>query len=239
MNPSQLEHFNIPDPCPADWDKMTPTEQGRHCEHCDKEVTDLSKANFLEIQRKAREKAGDLCMVVDERRVNYTGPQRMFFRRMRRFAIAAMLVFGSSLFSFASPAQASECEAILTEFVGTDDDTKSFQGRAFKDNSDEALVFVRVIFYVDGDKVSETMTDETGAFTAELPYGEDGQELTIKFKSKDFYSKTNYTIGSDITFDQCLDLHVRPTAKKEKKVREKKTRYRNSRHRMMGAYAYH
>ncbi|NOQ75652.1 MAG: hypothetical protein GQ574_26835 [Crocinitomix sp.] len=35
------EYFAIPKPCSADWNKMTPTEQGAFCTQCNKEVIDL------------------------------------------------------------------------------------------------------------------------------------------------------------------------------------------------------
>ncbi|MFT5823647.1 MAG: hypothetical protein ACI8ZM_004909 [Crocinitomix sp.] len=38
MKPS---YFSIPKPCSADWNKMTPTEQGAFCTQCNKEVVDL------------------------------------------------------------------------------------------------------------------------------------------------------------------------------------------------------
>jgi hypothetical protein len=34
-------YFSIPKPCSADWNKMTPTEQGAFCKQCNKEVVDL------------------------------------------------------------------------------------------------------------------------------------------------------------------------------------------------------
>lgn len=34
-------YFSIPNPCSADWNKMTPTEQGAFCKQCNKEVIDL------------------------------------------------------------------------------------------------------------------------------------------------------------------------------------------------------
>lgn len=226
---------NIPDPCPADWDEMTPTEQGRHCKYCDKEVVDLSRANFLEIQRKTREKAGEICVAVDERRVNYTGPQRMFFRRLRRFAVAAMLVFGTSLFSFATPAQAENCRSILTEFVGNDNENKTLQGRAVDAKTAEVIAFVRVIFYIDGDKVGESITDEKGAFTAEIPFGDNGQKLTMKFKGKDYYAKMDFTIGEDISFERCHDIRL-TQATKEKKAKKVSRKKLKQNRRMVGVF---
>lgn len=35
--------INIPEPCHEDWNKMTPKEQGRHCDTCNKTVIDFTK----------------------------------------------------------------------------------------------------------------------------------------------------------------------------------------------------
>jgi hypothetical protein len=34
--------ISIPEPCHEDWSKMTPTEKGRHCKACSKEVIDFT-----------------------------------------------------------------------------------------------------------------------------------------------------------------------------------------------------
>ena len=36
-------HISIPEPCHEDWAKMTPTQKGRHCASCEKEVTDYTQ----------------------------------------------------------------------------------------------------------------------------------------------------------------------------------------------------
>lgn len=42
--------ISIPDPCNENWNEMTPTEKGRFCGSCQKEVTDFSKMTKIEIQ---------------------------------------------------------------------------------------------------------------------------------------------------------------------------------------------
>lgn len=44
-------HIRIPEPCHEDWQKMTPTQKGRHCASCEKEVTDFTKMSDLELGR--------------------------------------------------------------------------------------------------------------------------------------------------------------------------------------------
>ncbi|MEM7186932.1 MAG: carboxypeptidase-like regulatory domain-containing protein [Bacteroidota bacterium] len=52
--------ITIPEPCHEDWGNMTPTEQGRFCKSCTKEVIDFTKVSDQEIINKL--KSGDnLC----------------------------------------------------------------------------------------------------------------------------------------------------------------------------------
>lgn len=40
-NPPRFSDYYVPAPCSADWNAMTPAEQGRHCAQCDKVVVDF------------------------------------------------------------------------------------------------------------------------------------------------------------------------------------------------------
>jgi len=42
MPRKQILKLNIPNPCFEDWDNMTPHEQGRHCNSCNKTIIDFS-----------------------------------------------------------------------------------------------------------------------------------------------------------------------------------------------------
>ncbi len=50
--PSKMKkaiHVQIPEPCHEDWAKMTPTQKGRHCASCEKEVTDFTQKSDEQI----------------------------------------------------------------------------------------------------------------------------------------------------------------------------------------------
>lgn len=52
--------ISIPEPCHEDWGKMTPTEKGRFCDVCTKEVFDFSKSSDEELIKKL-ESGTNLC----------------------------------------------------------------------------------------------------------------------------------------------------------------------------------
>ncbi len=49
--------FKISEPCHENWDAMTPSEQGRHCASCDKEVVDFTSMSETESEQLLREAA--------------------------------------------------------------------------------------------------------------------------------------------------------------------------------------
>ncbi len=52
--------ITIPEPCHEDWNKMTPTEQGKFCAQCSKEVFDFTNASDEELYKKVQAGAS-LC----------------------------------------------------------------------------------------------------------------------------------------------------------------------------------
>ena len=44
------EKLHIPEPCPAEWDKMSACDNGRFCGFCSKVVVDFSNKTLTEIQ---------------------------------------------------------------------------------------------------------------------------------------------------------------------------------------------
>ena len=52
--------ISIPEPCHEDWSKMTPTQKGKHCATCNKEVIDFTKVTD-EYLYKTASNGGSLC----------------------------------------------------------------------------------------------------------------------------------------------------------------------------------
>ena len=57
----QSLHLSIPQPCHEDWDKMTPTEKGRHCQSCQKEVVDFTAMSDQQILDLFSKNKNGLC----------------------------------------------------------------------------------------------------------------------------------------------------------------------------------
>jgi hypothetical protein len=53
--------ISIPAPCTENWNDMTPTERGKFCAHCQKEVIDFSIKTDSEIANFIKQNKGNLC----------------------------------------------------------------------------------------------------------------------------------------------------------------------------------
>jgi hypothetical protein len=97
---SEVKHISIPEPCSESWDAMEGSEKGKFCQCCDKEVYDLRKSTTAEIHAAYVRASGKLCGVVSSNQIT---PQRQLGPRLlRRFALAVMMIFGSTLFVIAN-----------------------------------------------------------------------------------------------------------------------------------------
>jgi hypothetical protein len=80
-------HLPIADPCHEDWDAMDPTERGRFCQTCTKEVHDLSSMTEAQARSLLRERAGGRICV----RYEHDDAGRIHFRSsLARTALAGV-----------------------------------------------------------------------------------------------------------------------------------------------------
>ena len=90
--------FKISEPCHENWDDMTPTQQGRHCASCEKQVVDFTKMTEHQSEkllREAAEKSGDCQTGICGRvHADATGALQLGKKRRHRLltdSMAAML----------------------------------------------------------------------------------------------------------------------------------------------------
>ncbi len=88
----------IKSPCHEDWNLMTPTEKGRHCLSCDKEVNDLTTKSPVEISTFLAENgANKICIRVrTEPPTSFVIPEKRWIRtapKWQHFLLAIALAF--------------------------------------------------------------------------------------------------------------------------------------------------
>ena len=100
---------HVPQPCHVAWEKMTPNEQGRYCESCQKKVFDFTRSTLDEFKTvRAKEGAG-VCgnFNTDEEGRIYFRKKSYLFPSMRIFLCSFLLCFHSHLFAASSPIHSS------------------------------------------------------------------------------------------------------------------------------------
>lgn len=91
----------INEPCHESWEKMTPQEQGRHCDQCCKVVVDFTQMSNGAIADYLKAKTSEkVCGRFREEQVIDLPAHRIRFGfKLQRFAAAVFLAFGSFLFA--------------------------------------------------------------------------------------------------------------------------------------------
>ncbi|MES2382713.1 MAG: hypothetical protein V4538_16810 [Bacteroidota bacterium] len=97
--------ISIPEPCHENWGVMTPNEQGRFCQSCQKTVVDFTNWSTADIQNYFAKHYGQkVCGRFKNEQlaqINIQIPTHLFtyIPASRKFALALLIVFGTTLFS--------------------------------------------------------------------------------------------------------------------------------------------
>lgn len=167
-------NLHIPKPCNEDWSKMQPTENGRFCDACQKQVFDFTNATVDEIKKIYIENNGKICGRMSSKIFiqQYVQKQvkREYFRKLKLFLLAALICFGVNLFTI-EKAAASVFNTMKTQFLATQPDTLeciTIKGEVKDKETKEVLPFANVLFK-DGDSVvAGTSTDIDGKYTLKI-----------------------------------------------------------------------
>ncbi len=186
--------ITIPEPCHENWAEMTPTERGRYCKVCQKEVSDFTKmSNFDLVWRLdrgekvcGRFRKDQLDVELDSLKdVSYLG------------RIAIFLGLTSLVSVTMQSAQAQQTNNVPTEFADTitklqkkqlvamkSEDVVTIRGRVFLDTIDfeNTLPGVIVAYETKTDTIS-TVTNIDGEFCLEIPEKEFDSDIELSFHS--------------------------------------------------------
>jgi type IX secretion system substrate protein len=111
FTPMQNLSISIPKPCHEDWGKMTPEERGRFCSKCSKTVLDFSNKTTNEIHQYVLAHQDEkMCGRFRNDQLNQPMAIQIpaqsgycTLSPLQMFLVAALIVFGSSLFSCTPP----------------------------------------------------------------------------------------------------------------------------------------
>lgn len=84
-----MPSYEIPNPCHEDWQKMTPTDQGRHCAVCQKCVVDLTCTSTRGIKHLLDRKDSELCIRIGQDQLASVNRLERKQARWNRWVVAA------------------------------------------------------------------------------------------------------------------------------------------------------
>ena len=175
----------IPQPCTQDWDKMTSTEQGKHCNNCNKTVIDFSLYSDKELLEFFSKFDNHICGRFNDYQLNRT----LSIPEHKRFSGIYKLFFGTALASwfgliFTGEAKGSNPVQVEQQATGKKQQASS------KDSLKQCIYGV-VISYNDKSKIAyagvyikeapecKTTSDINGRYSLQIPDSLVGKKITI------------------------------------------------------------
>lgn len=200
--------INIHTPCHENWTTMSPTQQGKFCSSCQKEVHNFSKHSLLEIKQFFEGETGATCGRFRTQQLEAFNARYQALptpSRIRQWAAAAILVAVVAAPSFGQTPVVSKpsLEAVpssttiqtpieqekkqLSKQVAQKK-TITLSGTVVSGPSQEIVPFA--IIWIPEVKIG-VQTDLEGKFQLELPFSEEATTLKIRYWG---YQDMLYTI---------------------------------------------
>ncbi|MFL5762811.1 MAG: carboxypeptidase-like regulatory domain-containing protein [Bacteroidia bacterium] len=168
-----LGFLAIDEPCHEGWENMTISEKGKFCFSCQKEVRDFSNSSLAEIRAAYGESNDGLCGHVPIRLLQEEHfsrhLQQNHFGILKRFFVAAVFCFGSTLFSIDAAKASSIYKLKMAILKSVPSDTVQVKGEVHDRSNNEALAFANVVAMVGDKQVAIATTDIDGKYTLKIP----------------------------------------------------------------------
>jgi len=163
-------------PCFETWEIMEDFPEGKFCGICNTKVYDLSEKSLEKIEEDYINK--DICVKMTEEQVDafrYVHP-------VKRFAIAAFFIFGTSLFTITYGQEQADSIPMYKS-----NECKVFGRFVFRKSSRQ--VIGKTVVIETETNIYTAETDEKGRYTITLPHGSkitkiDKQDVTLYIGNK-------------------------------------------------------
>ena len=185
--------LNIPEPCHEDWQQMSPTQKGKFCASCQKEVIDFTKLSASEIARKTKN-SKQLCgrFTSTQLEQEYIAASQ---NSLSRLGIALGL---GSIIAVAQPSFAQEEKTVKVK-VDTENDLhykESTQAETQKDSisisgtvTDEEGLPLPGVNVIQQNSSHGTHTDFDGNFSIKISEEDFEDKVFLEFSYVGFETK--------------------------------------------------
>ncbi len=201
-------HLTIENPCNEDWSKMTPTQQGRFCSACERDLVDFSILSDAEVFKVIEANEGNICGRFHKTQMNRDfiqveereGPKYLKYAASLLLTLAVGNAQGQSV-----PKESVQIEAADSTQKPAEPTKKiippyTVSGRVYDLASNNPMPFALV--QIKGHSIG-TKTDFEGNFTLEIPKPLRNETLTLEVSHVTFetqkkileanYLKNGYT----------------------------------------------
>ncbi len=187
----------IPKPCHETWSKMTPTQQGKFCSACSKQVVDFSLMSDNQILNYLSHQTGKVCGRFDPEQLERPLVETKIKKKKSWWMAAFMPLFlvnnrhygnnNIALFKADTTLQPFE-ETQVTMGVILEDVSKpvNIRGKVF----DEAGISLPGVTIIERGAKNETVTDNTGNFSINTSSNNDSVTITAFYAGYESAEKT-------------------------------------------------
>ncbi len=158
-------------PCPKSVAAMTSLEGGYHCGSCNKKVTDLTHLSEVELLKWKSENATS-CVVINE--TQQVGERSS----LARFALALLMVAGSSLFTFSNAQVTTKIEEVNGQVIKSHNPSIGILQVKLVNQYDRPT-WGNVWVQLPNGKELELFELEEGKYYVEIPVYCKGKELVV------------------------------------------------------------
>lgn len=206
MPDNKLIQIKVDNPCSQDWDKMTVTEQGRHCAHCNRNVIDFTGYSDAALHQYFSKNTGHICGRFLPHQLNRDiavtpQPHSRLYRLF--IGLGLVLVFTQI------PAAHAQRSPVITDGLYNKKDTglhwesSAIKGRIL--DGSHPVANVKICAMHDGLPAAITITDTNGYYFIPLPVtgrymvkaSFNGKEMLIAqsaFVMKDAATRIDFTV---------------------------------------------
>lgn len=187
--------LKIENSCHEKWDEMSPTDQGKFCSHCAKNVTDFSKMTDAQIIQFIDQSNGSFCGRLTQTQMNRIVEMKEPTKTPNYAAvIAGVLAIGASNTAVASSPIDKQVEIVSridTKSdmlqIHADGDTirKYIEGNVKDLETNEELYGVKIMVK---DHQIGTLSDLDGNFKMNLPDSLSGKKITLVISTPEYDS---------------------------------------------------
>lgn len=149
-------------PCVESLKDMKPVDGGRYCSSCAKTIVDLTNKTNEEIRVMYDQNDGKLCGIVMPNQLQ----ENRYYHPLKRFALALIIVFGTSLFVFANANGFNQFRNKAYAQLKQTEDKITIKGFVY--GVGNPLVGAEVLVNINGLEYI-AYTDVNGEFALEVP----------------------------------------------------------------------